>query len=443
MNWTRKNNPQLPSTNRRSEEITDIIDRMPTSFGRKMAWLVTVLALLILLLGWVVKYPDTVTGAIKINSDHASVKLVSMSSGYIHLMIDENQTYISRGDYIAVIENPASTSDMKKVASLLEKFHPEKLTRDNAHNPFPETVSLGELNAQYYIFFTALKNQISYWQENTYEKQRKGIMDNIRWNERLQTSSKELLETVGRKLTLSQKWLDKYAAANKNDIITYEYEIDQAKNEYLSTIQEEQSLKKEIISLQKQTADNWNNLHLLDVEQMNEAQKLHLNLLTAYQELSDNIKSWEQRYVFKAPFDGKVDFLKFVSENQYVQAGEQVFGILPSENKIFGQLLLPSMGAGKVSKGNKVAIKLDNYPYREYGSIEGRVHSISILTQTQQSVENTVETYLITVELPNGLITNYGDTLDFQYELGGIADIIVKDRRLLERLFDNLSVREL
>lgn len=268
-------------------------------------------------------------------------------------------------------------------------------------------------------------------------------MDNIRWNERLQTSSKELLETVGRKLTLSQKWLDKYAAANKNDIITYEYEIDQAKNEYLSTIQEEQSLKKEIISLQKQTADNWNNLHLLDVEQMNEAQKLHLNLLTAYQELSDNIKSWEQRYVFKAPFDGKVDFLKFVSENQYVQAGEQVFGILPSENKIFGQLLLPSMGAGKVSKGNKVAIKLDNYPYREYGSIEGRVHSISILTQTQQSVENTVETYLITVELPNGLITNYGDTLDFQYELGGIADIIVKDRRLLERLFDNLSVREL
>ena len=86
---------------------------------------------------------------------------------------------------------------------------------------------------------------------------------------------------------------------------------------------------------------------------------------------------------------------------------------------------------------------MDNYPYREYGSIEGRVHSISILTRTQQSVENTVETYLITVELPNGLITNYGDTLDFQYELGGIADIIVKDRRLLERLFDNLSVREL
>ena len=443
MNWIRKNNTQPTYTNKRSEEITDIIDRMPTSFGRKMAWLVTVLALSILLLGWMVKYPDTVTGAIKINSDHASVKLVSMSSGNIHLMLDKNQTHISQGDYIAVIENPASTSDMKRVASLLEKFHPEKLTRDNAHNPFPETVSLGELNAQYYIFLTALKNQICYWQENTYEEQRKGIMDNIRWNERLQASSKELLETVERKSKLSKKWLDKYSAANKTNIITHEYEMDQAKNEYLSTIQEKQNLKKEIINLQKQTADNWNSLHLLDVEQMNEAQKLHLNLLTAYQELSDGIKSWEQRYVFKAPFNGKIDFLKFISENQYVQTGEQVFGILPTENKIFGQLLLPSTGAGKVSKGNKVAIKLNNYPYREYGSIEGRVHSISAMPQTQQSAESPVETYLVTVELPHGLTTNYGDTLDFQYELGGIADIIVKDRRLLERLFDNLNVRDL
>ena len=53
----------------------------------------------------------------------------------------------------------------------------------------------------------------------------------------------------------------------------------------------------------------------------------------------------------------------------------------------------------------------------------------------------TIETYLINVELPNGLTTNYEETLDFKYELGGTADIIVKDRRLIERLFDNLRYR--
>ena len=54
----------------------------------------------------------------------------------------------------------------------------------------------------------------------------------------------------------------------------------------------------------------------------------------------------------------------------------------------------------------------------EYGYIEGYVSSISLVTQTQKTGEKTIETYLINVELPNGLTTNYEETLDFKYELG-------------------------
>jgi hypothetical protein len=52
-----------------------------------------------------------------------------------------------------------------------------------------------------------------------------------------------------------------------------------------------------------------------------------------------------------------------------------------------------------------------------------------------------VETYLITVDLPDGLTTNYGEILDFQHEISGTADIVIKERRLIERLFDNLKYR--
>ena len=95
----------------------------------------------------------------------------------------------------------------------------------------------------------------------------------------------------------------------------------------------------------------------------------------------------------------------------------------------------------KVKQNSKVVIKLENYPYMEYGYIEGYVSSISLVTQTQKTEKSTVETYLINVELPNGLTTNYEEVLDFKYELGGTADMIVKDRRLIERLFDNLRYR--
>ncbi len=50
-----------------------------------------------------------------------------------------------------------------------------------------------------------------------------------------------------------------------------------------------------------------------------------------------------------------------------------------------------------------------------------------------------INTYLIIIDLPKMLTTNYGVKLDFRYEIKGIADILTKRRKLLERLFDNLK----
>lgn len=53
--------------------------------------------------------------------------------------------------------------------------------------------------------------------------------------------------------------------------------------------------------------------------------------------------------------------------------------------------------------------------------------------------QNNLHTYLVTVALPKHITTNYGASLDFCYETKGMAQIITKPRRLLERLFDNLK----
>jgi len=104
-------------------------------------------------------------------------------------------------------------------------------------------------------------------------------------------------------------------------------------------------------------------------------------------------------------------------------------------------MLLPASGAGKVRAGQKVAVKLSNYPYTEFGYIEGKVQSISLVTQPYDTGTKMIDAYLVLVEMYRGLTTNYGEELDFQYTTGGTADIIVKDRRLIARLFDNLKSR--
>ena len=426
---------------RRSEEITNIVDKMPMTFGRWVALSVVFFSMLLLLFGWVIKYPDTVTGQIQINSGAASVKLVANASGNIHLTSYKAQDEVREGEYIAVIDNPAVTEDVRKIAGLIRSFNPVEELQPGAQSGFPDKVSLGDLDLKYYSFLSALKTNCDYLKDNVYEKQKASLSDDIRLKKNLLEESEKLLAIVGEKLGISQKWFDKYASMNKDEILTYEYEVDQSATNYLSAKQEEENLNKEIVSVQMQITDDQNRLSQLTVEQREKERQNRLDLLTSYHDLRDNLKLWEQKYVLKVPFNGKVEFLKFLTENQFVQAGEELFGIVPEENTVFGQVLLPAAGAGKVKLCSRVIVKLDNYPYIEYGSIEGTVSSISLLAEPQKTEQNVVKTYLLIVDLPKGLTTNYGETLDFRYEIGGTADIVIKERRLIERLFDNLKYR--
>jgi multidrug resistance efflux pump len=436
-------NPLSPHHQRpiRSEEIIDIVDRMPMTFGRWVAMSVVVFSVLLAVFGWIIKYPDTVTGYIRINSTSAPVKLVAGVSGNIRLESFQARDEIKKGEFIAVIENSALTTDVRRINSLTGRFDPHAVITDSIQRMFPEKVSLGDLNIKYYAFLSALKNQYDHINDNVFEKQRISLSDNIRGRQILLNESEQLLQITREKLEISRKWLEKYASLNKDEIITYEFELDRSRSDYLSSKQEEQNLQKEISGINMQIVENQNQINRLDVEQKEKERALRMDLLASYHDLCDNIKVWEQKFVFKAPFDGKVEYLKFLTENQFVQAGEEIFGIVPEETNIFGQVLLPSAGAGKVKLGSKVKVKLDNYPHIEYGTVDGFVESVSLLSQPQKTGQNQVETYLITVDLPEGLTTNYGETLDFLFEIGGSADIIVKERRLVERLFDNLKYR--
>lgn len=69
----------------------------------------------------------------------------------------------------------------------------------------------------------------------------------------------------------------------------------------------------------------------------------------------------------------------------------------------------------------------------------GHVKDISLTTNTLQSAQGELDNYLVSVNFPDGLETNYGAQLDFRYEIKGSAEIITNDRRLIQRFFDNLK----
>ena len=91
--------------------------------------------------------------------------------------------------------------------------------------------------------------------------------------------------------------------------------------------------------------------------------------------------------------------------------------------------MLPVARSGKVKMGQKVNIRLDNFPENEYGILRGIVQNISLVpAQSGEFVYYTVE-----IDLPDRLITTYKKELPCLPNMQGQADIVTEDISLLER----------
>ena len=129
------------------------------------------------------------------------------------------------------------------------------------------------------------------------------------------------------------------------------------------------------------------------------------------------------------------EYRSFWSPNQFVASGSVVFTVVPQqEQKIIGRATVPVSGAGKIEPGQRVNIKLDNYPHLEYGIVEGAVVNISMVPV----VSSEGAFYTVEIALVNDLQTNYRKNLPFNQEMQGAAEIVTRDRRLIQRLSDPL-----
>ena len=178
------------------------------------------------------------------------------------------------------------------------------------------------------------------------------------------------------------------------------------------------------------------NYESFNSEKMSRKSQLYQN------ELCNMVRIWKEKYLQYAPIEGNLEFLGFWRENGYVQIGQELFSIIPSRDKMQGEVLIPARGVGKIKVGQTANVKVENYPYDEYGLIKGEVQSISRLAHKVQVADGAnTNAYRVMISFPQGLQTNFGKDLMLDFESIGSVEIITKSKRLIERLFDNLKAK--
>ena len=153
----------------------------------------------------------------------------------------------------------------------------------------------------------------------------------------------------------------------------------------------------------------------------------------AHSALNNELLLWEKQFLIKSPIRGRVAVFDIWNQYQNVDVGETLFTVVPNDLEgIIGRATLPIRNSGKVKIGQRVIIKLANYPFEEWGSLEGEIKNIS---EVPKQGEEAFYTLYIKLE---GLTTTYNKQIDFKPEMQGTAEIVIEELTILQRIFYQL-----
>ncbi|WP_420188011.1 HlyD family efflux transporter periplasmic adaptor subunit [Bacteroides pyogenes] len=409
---------------------------MPTYWVKWVALCVGILMGVIVLLGFLIQYPDTVDGQISVTATTAPVRLVANSNGRINLL-QANKAQLQKGDVIAYLESGANYKHILWVENMLNALNENVSSKKIS---LPDTLILGEVSSAYNAFLLAYLQYERVLTSSIYGTMRQNLQQQIR-------SDEAVIANLDNEMQLKKQILRTSANQLRKDSLLLaakgisEQEYQRQRNAHLSLQEAQLNLQSNRLMKQSEVSRNQLEIQRILLEETETKEKAYSDFITRKNELSNGINLWKERYLQYAPVAGELEFLGFWRDNSFVQAGQELFSVIPDKNNILGEVMIPSFGAGKIETGQTANVKINNYPYDEYGLMKGVVKSVSRITNKLKTQNGDVDAYLVLISFPEGTVTNFGKTLPLDFESKGTAEIITKRKRLIERLFDNLKAK--
>lgn len=411
----------------RSEEVQDIMSRPPASLVRYGITVIAAVALLLVVGSFIFRYPDVIEGTVTITGQTPPNRIVARSDGRLQeLRIADGQT-VGKGDIIAVVENTASTDDIlalnRQVQQLTVNGEPVSFTPNrslrlgvaqDAYNTFAEAVV---------AYNNAVSLNIYRQQIESARKELAALRQHAANLQRQQQLSGQRTQLADKEMEREQKLHDMKLASDA--------ELEDSKKELLALQLTSEQIAGTLSETNVSIAQTANRLTELEVQYQQDMQHAVTTLQSALNGLKVALGQWEQVYALVAPADGVLSYSGVWAADQNVSTGEHIFSVVGREEQTYiGKVELPVAGVGKIKTGQRVNIKLDGYPYLEFGYLRGTVSSLSAIPNRN--------TYVATIALPDSLTTTVGKTLQLSGELGGHAEIITEDISLGVRILQPL-----
>lgn len=410
----------------RSDEVQEILSRVPHWMIRWGNLIMLILLLILIGMSCVIKYPEVIKADITITTATPPERLIAKTSGRLEKILIRNKQRVNAGTPIAIVENTADYADVFKLKYILDTL---TITDNDLNFPLTamKSLNIGDVGNQYAAFEKDYIAYKLYSDLKPHEVEKSSYKREILFlQQRLQLTMEQ--KSIGEEeLKVKKRELERYNKLHQKGVISSQ-EWDSKNLEYLQFSKELKNLPASIAQIKSAINDLAKSSKNVELSETKDNVNLYKNMVQSLSQLKEEVSKWEMKFVLRASITGEVTFLQYWKENQTITEGENVFSIIPvHEGHYLGKVKAQAQNSGKIKIGQKVNIRLANYPTYEFGILRGKIQYISLTPDEDGQ-------FMIDVVLPENLKTSYNEKIAFQQEMRGTADIITKDLRLIDHL---------
>jgi len=433
--------PETLEVNLHSEAVQEILGRPPQWMIRWGITLVFVVIFGLFVGSYFFKYPDIVPARVTVNSEHFPAHIVSSISGRIDSLFVSNGQQVMPGDVVALIQSPTVFEDYLRLKSEWQTFENlANIGRDmsrpyNSHIQtfqFSTDLRLGDLQGTYSALLNAYNNYLQFLIQDYHNRTIESLRRQIEIQQRILSQQGRQMQSVEQQIQIARSTFERDSVLYTRGVLAA-LDYEQARQTFLNALQTIENARNVTANQQINILQLGQQIYDLERERHFQISQHGLNFSNAKEQFFSQLSSWEQNHLLRSPIAGTVSFTRFFQQHQNIGAGEILLTVVPyGEQRLTGRILLPQRGAGRVKVGQPVNIKFEHFPHLEFGMVRAKIQSISAVPIQQ----NDQSFFVVEVDFPNDLKTNFGETLTFTQNMEGSAEIITEDLRLLDRFIN-------
>ena len=382
-----------------------------------------------------IRYPDTVPAIAEITTINPPANLIARVNGQIaHILVEDGES-VTRNSVLAVLESPTQWEDMLILENYISMLDSIIATRESISmmpNPsfFRNNLVLGEIQMRYAELMLHYIELYNFLFSGLFERERSLLHSRKASQQALLFQLTQRQQLLGAQFELAQREFRRDSVFFERQLIS-ESEFEQEQQRLLQFRSSLVDMEISIVNAMSSIEQLHYELRIIEQRHATDQQTLINRLSQSLHLLKAQIEMWRQNFLIIAPINGMVSFTTFWNVNQNVTAGEIVLSVVPQgDMEVRVRIQFPVQNSGRVEVGQRINIKLHNYPRHEFGMLVGHLSRISAVSNDML--------YSADVTLYRGLVTSYGISLPMGQHLIGDAEILTDDVSLLMRFFNPL-----